>query len=414
MVVLQINKFFYEKGGAERYLFLLSDALRDRGHEVIHFSMRHPENRPCPYESYFVSRKDYETPGGIVQAMRHGTSFVRSREAALNIRRLIRDHRPDVAHLHNIYHQITPSIIPELTAAGVPVVMTLHDYKLICPNYGLFAHDHYCYRCRGGRFYQAALTRCDGGALGRSLLLAVEAHWQRWTKAYDSVRRFIAPSRYLHRMFVEAGFGAERLVYLPGFVPQRDLAAPEPQRGTPMIDGLPESYVLYFGRLSAEKGIETLLDTVALCPNIPLVICGGGPLEKALREKAESMRLDNVHFTGYLDKPVLDQVVANARVVVLPSASPENAPFTVLEAAAAGVPAIVSDMGGLPEMAEILGGWVFRSGDATALAGLIGDAWSDPAQARDRGRAARVALAEHFDRDRHVTALERIYQEARG
>ena len=409
MVVLQINKFFYEKGGAERYFLLLSDALRERGHDVIHFSMLHPENRPSPYEDYFVSRKDYETPGGLVQTMRHGTSFVRSREAAVKIRRLIRDHRPDVAHLHNIYHQITPSIIPELSAAGVPVVMTLHDYKLICPNYGLFAHDHYCYRCRGGRFYQAALTRCDGGALGRSLLLAAEAHWQRWTKVYDRVRRFVAPSRYLHRIFVEAGFGTERLVYLPGFVPQ-----PEARRGTSMTGGLPESYVLYFGRLSAEKGIETLLDAAAMCSKIPLVVCGGGPLEKALREKAESMRMASVHFTGYLDKPVLDQVVANARVVVLPSASPENAPFTVLEAAAAGVPAIVSDMGGLPEMAEILGGWVFRSGDATALAGLIREAWSHPAQARDCGRAARVALAEHFDRDRHVTALERIYQEARG
>jgi glycosyltransferase involved in cell wall biosynthesis len=126
------------------------------------------------------------------------------------------------------------------------------------------------------------------------------------------------------------------------------------------------------------------------------------------------MGLRNVRFTGHLAKPALDQVVANARVVVVPSASPENAPFTVLEAAAAGVPAIVSGMGGLPEMAEILGGWAFRSGDATALAGLIRDAWSDPAQARDRGRAARIALAEHFDRDRHVTALERIYEEARG
>jgi glycosyltransferase involved in cell wall biosynthesis len=414
MVVLQINKFFYEKGGAERYFFLLSDALRDRGHHVVHFSMRHAENRPSPFGEYFVSEKDYESARGPAQAVRYGASFIRSREAAVNIRRLLRDHRPDVAHLHNIYHQITPSIIPELVAARVPVVMTLHDYKLICPNYGLFARGGYCYRCRGGRFYRAALMRCDGGALGRSLFLGAEAYWQRWTRVYDSVHRFMAPSRYMKKMVVEAGFGAERIVYLPGFVPRRDEAARGAHVGAAATGGLPPSYILYFGRLSGEKGIGTLLNAAAMCAKIPMVICGGGPLEEELRARVSAMRLGNVHFAGYLAKPALDEVVARARVAVVPSASPENAPFTVLEAAAAGVPAIVSDMGGLPEMAELLGGWVFPSGDARALAALVREVWAGPAEAQRRGEAARAALREHFDRDRHVAALERIYEEARG
>ena len=161
MRVLQINKFFFEKGGTERYYFALSKALEDRGHQVVHFSMRHPDNAPSPDADYFVRQQDFGRDYPALERVPRGLAFIRSREAASNIGRLIERSRPDVAHLHSIYHHITPSIIPVLQSAGVPVVMTLHDYKLICPNYSLFDGSSYCFRCKGGKFYRAPLARCS-------------------------------------------------------------------------------------------------------------------------------------------------------------------------------------------------------------------------------------------------------------
>ncbi|MGD8414925.1 MAG: glycosyltransferase [Candidatus Latescibacterota bacterium] len=418
MVVLQINKFFWLKGGAERYFFSVSEALESRGHRVVHFSMKHPSNRPSPCADYFVSRRDYETPAGLAQTLSHAGSFIRSREAARNIRRLIADHRPDVAHLHNTYHQLTPSIIDALHEAGIPVVMTLHDYKLVCPNYSHFARGHYCYRCRGARYYQAALTRCSGGSFARSALLSAEAYWQRFSGVYGKVSRYIAPSRFMRERVAaaarEVGIDPGRIVHLPNFCPAAEDGAGLSAGDRAVLDNLPGSFVLYFGRLGEEKGLDTLLDAAERLDGVPFVLCGDGPHRASLERSANDRGLANVRFTGYANQPLLDRLVARAAVSVLPAIWPENAPFTVIEAAAAGVPQVVSDMGGLPEMAEVVSGRVFRHGDGSELAARIEELWSDPEDARQRAEAGRRAALDYFDRGRHVDALLRIYDEVRG
>jgi glycosyltransferase involved in cell wall biosynthesis len=414
MVVLQINKFFWPKGGAERYFFTVSEELENRGHQVVHFSMDHLDNLPSPYSRYFVSRKDYESPAGVVQTIKQAASFIRSREAARKIRDLVRDHKPDVAHLHNIYHQLTPSIIAALSDAGVPVVMTLHDYKLICPNYDHFAGGEYCYRCRGAKYFQAAFTRC-GGSFARSALLSLEAYWQQISGVYKRVSRFIAPSRFMRdRVAAEAratGIDPERVVFLPSFCPPEEAGEEPTAEEVAVLDRLPGEYILYFGRVSVEKGLDTLVDAAERLPGVPFVVCGDGPRRPALEADTSARSLENVHFTGYVDKPLLERIVDRARAVVLPAIWPENAPFTVIEAAAAGVPLIVSDMGGLPEMAEVVSGLVFRHGDSGELGAKIDELWSDPAAAGELGAASRKAAAAHYDKTRHMEALEKIYRE---
>jgi len=413
MHVLQINKFFYEKGGTERYFFSVSRALEKRGHTVIHFSMRHPENLDSPYADYFVSQKDYANRGGRRRDIHAGISFVRSREAARNLSRLVEKTRPEIAHLHNIYHQITPSILPVLRDAGVPVVMTLHDHKLICPNYSLFDGESYCYRCRGARFHRAAAVRCNEGSFARSLLLSIEAYWQKLTRVYDGVRFFIAPSRYLREMFVAEGYSPERVVYLPPFVAAENGLGRSGKCGAEGSGPgtLPERYILYFGRLGAEKGLFTLLEAVSGV-DVPLVVCGTGPLEGALTERAATIGGGRVHFTGHLDKKELDSVVRRSAAVVLPSICAENAPYTVLEAMAAGVPAIVSNMGGLPELVRAGGGLVFEGGNASELATRIRELWENPALGEDIGLRGKRFVAEKLTEKRHVAALERVYRRA--
>lgn len=412
MVVLLINKFFFEKGGAERYFFLLSDELQARGHDVVHFSMQHTNNRPSPYSEYFVSRREYDVPKGPFRSLTEGLSFIRSREAARNIKKLIDKYRPRIAHIHNIYHQITPSVIPVLEAAGIPMVMTIHDYKLVCPNYSLFAAGEYCYRCKNGKFYQAVLTNCSG-SLSRGALLAAEAYRQRSSGVYKAIRRFVAPSRYMRNKITAAGFEKDRVRYVPGFIPPRPFGEnPELTEDERIVlENLPRSYVLYFGRLSPEKGLLTLIEAAQKLPEIQFVICGDGPQAGRLAAEVDDRALNNVFFTGYANKPLLEQMVGRARISVLPTLSPENAPFTVLESAAAGLPLIVSDMGGLPEMAGVLGGEVFKHADAGDLAAKIAALWKDPEAARLRGDAGRKAALEYFDRTRHMDAIEGIYGE---
>lgn len=415
MRVLQINKFFFEKGGSERYFFSLSKALEERGHEVLHFSMQHPENQPSQWAKYFVGQRDYHESTSLPRRLSAGLSFVRSGEARANITRLIADARPDVAHLHNIYHQLTPSIIEALARAGVPSVMTLHDYKLVCPKYSLYDGSQYCYRCKGGHFYRAALARCEGGSFGRSALLAIEAYWQRATHAYDAVRFMLAPSRFMRTTLVDANYGEERVVYIRSFVTGSEVAESDAFLESEVARQLPTKYVLYFGRLSEEKGLATLLDAISRVEDAKLVICGEGPLRADLEALARERAVgDRVLFLGFVDKPFLNSIVRRARMVVMPSEWPENAPFTVIEAMALGVPVIVSRMGGLPELAERAEGLQFDAGDAAALATAIESLWADDSRVARIAEKSREAVRTDFDRESHLEALESIYRRAVG
>ena len=412
MVVLQANKFFYVRGGAERYMFLLSDALERRGHTVAYLSMTHPSNRDSAYAKYFVEHRDYGVRGLSSGNLRHAAAFVRSAEAERNVLRLVDDVRPDVAHLHNIYHQLTPSIIAALKRRGVPVVMTLHDYKIICPNYTLFAHGRHCERCLGQRYYHAATTRCSGGSFMRGVLLAVEAYWQHFTGVYDGVDRFIAPSRFMRDTVIRAGVSGDRVTHLTNFAPLAgDVTDSLSEADRAAMDELPSRYVLYFGRLSGEKGLDVLFDSMVGLPDTSLVVAGDGPDAEKLRRRAESELSGRVHFTGYAGRAFLGAVVSGAAAVVMPSEWSENAPYGVLEAVGAGVPVIVSDAGGLPELAQAFGGWMFPRSDSVALAARIREAWDDPVGARARGLAGRESLVGTFAEDGHATAIESIYQD---
>ncbi|UCH84211.1 MAG: glycosyltransferase family 4 protein [Candidatus Latescibacterota bacterium] len=413
MRVLQINKFFFEKGGSERYFFSVSRSLEKRGHSVIHFSMRHPSNLESPYSEFFVDEKNYTAAHSGMESVRLGASFIHSKEAAVRLTELIRVARPDIAHLHNIYHQITPSIIPVLDNGGIPVVMTLHDHKLVCPNYGFFDGRTYCDRCRGGRFYQAALTRCSNRSFVRGVLLAAEAYWQRWSRVYDRVRRFVCPSRYLRDQHRSEGFGGDRVVYLPPYILDEGNNGGEDD-APGVVDSLPSAFVLYFGRLGSEKGLVTLIDAMARCDSVPLVVCGDGPLRCTLQTEADRRLTGRVTFTGHLPKSDLDRVVERARMVVTPSECPENAPFAVLESMSRGVPVVVSDMGGLPELAEMGGCVTFPAGDVESLADRIATLWSNPDRARSIGRDGKRVVTKNLTEAKHLDGLETIYGQAVG
>jgi len=406
--VLQVNKFHYNRGGAETVCFAEAALLRAHGHDVVPFSMHDPRNTPTPYEPYFVSNVDLrETQGGLPGKAAAALRILYSREAERNIDRLIREARPDIAHLHNVYHQLSPSILRPLRRHGVPVVMTLHDYKLICPAYTLYTEGAPCERCLGSRYYNAVLHRCVKGSRLSSTLCATEAYLHDALGLVRTVVKFfISPSEFLARKVIEFGIDPRRVVHIPNFIEPGDSPAPDE----------PGSYFLYAGRLERVKGLGTALQAVHdsdLARRVEFRIAGDGEARGELEAWCRSRRLSNVRFLGHLPQDELAPVLAGARFVVMPSEWYENAPLSVLEAAARAKAVIASDIGGLPEMVRHgETGLIFRAGDAAALRGAIERLLGDPEAAREMGRKARALVLVNNSPQAHYERLTELYQRA--
>ncbi len=405
MTIVQANKFHFVKGGAERYYLDVSRRLRSRGHTVIPFAMRHARNEPSEYERYFVSEVDYHGPLGGLGKLRAAARSVYSRETVRRIEALVARERPQVAHLHNIYHQISPALVRALDRLGVPMVQTLHDYKIVCPGYLFMARGQICECCRGGRYYHAIGNRCLLDSRAASLAGAVEAYLHRWLHTYEKVRFFLCPSRFLLEKIAEYGVAREKLVHFPYFLPLEEYR--------PSYE--PSDYFIYLGRLSREKGVPTLLAALRQRTGTRLTcrILGEGPLEEELRRRAAGWGLDRVEFSGYLTGEPLQAAIRGAAFTVVPSEWYENLPFAVLESFALGTPVVGSRAGGIPEMVlDEETGLTFPMGDSRALAEALDRMEARPERAVEMGRAARQLIEARYAPEPHMERLEALYARA--
>lgn len=395
MKVLLANKFFFRNGGSEVVMFQERDFLLQSGHAVVDFSMQDERNIESPYASHFVTRQDYRGGGGPGR-LRSALAFVHSPEAVKKVGALIDATRPDLVHCHNVYHQLTPSIIGAAKARGVPVALTLHDYKPVCPAYTRLRGGKPCTDCLDGDFGNVLRHRCAEGSLGKSALLYAEAVVQRRLGNYEKVDRFIAPSRFMAES-VAHRIPAERIALLYNGV---DTAHSHAGDGD-------EGHVLFLGRLSHEKGVETLLRAHAAADGRwPLVVAGGGPLLDDLKAQYK-----HAIFAGHLSGDALKQALAGAAVVVVPSEWYENCPMSVLEAMACGKPVVGSRMGGIPELvADGETGLLFEAGNVAELGACLDRLMGDAALRQCMGQAARARAEREFSLDRHNAGLMAIYE----
>jgi glycosyltransferase involved in cell wall biosynthesis len=403
--ILHVNKFLYRRGGAEGYMLDLADLQLGAGHEVAFFGMDHPENPPRPYQEHFRPYAQLEPPpDGVGRRLAAAAQMVYSPAGRKGIDRLVRSFRPDVAHLHNIYHQLSPSVLRPLAERGIPAVLTLHDYKLICPSYQLLDHGQVCEACLGGHFHHAVLRRCKDGSLGASTVVAVESALHRLTRAYGSVGVFISPSRFLAGKLRQAGVYPDRLEVLDHFVDTATIAAKP----------APGGQIVFAGRLSSEKGVDVLLEAVArLGRGAELDVAGDGPERARLEALALQHAPGQVRFHGRIPKSRLLDLVRSAAVVAVPSRWHENQPMVVLEAFACGVPVVTTDLGGLPELIEPeRDGKVVPADQPGALADALRGLLADRDRAFAMGRAARDKAERRFAPERHLGQLERLYSRA--
>ncbi len=404
MRILYCNKYNFAFSGTEVYLFELMELMRAHGHEVALFSMADPRGEASKYDQHFVSAIDFKGGGSdLVSDAKRVARALYSREARLKLRAMVTAFRPDVAHVRNIYHHLSPSILWELKAQGVPVVYHLNDFKLLCPSYNMVAHGRACERCHGGKFWRVVTEGCYSGPPGATLMLAAEAYLHKWLHSYEScVTLFLTPSKFAKDKLVENGWDAKKIDVLPHFQKLSVLEAPAPSPNAP---------ILYFGRLSPEKGVTDLLRAMQTLPYASLKIAGEGPQRAELEELARQLDLVNVEFVGQVAGAQLDQLISSSRFTVLPTRAYETLSKSILESYAWGRAVVASDLGSRRELVhEGETGVLYRAGDVTQLAGAISFLVERPQVATTMGAAGRALVAERHSPEDHYVALTRLYE----
>ncbi|GAB63206.1 MAG: glycosyltransferase family 1 protein [Candidatus Jettenia sp.] len=411
MNILQVNKFHYLRGGSERVYFGTADILEKHGHTVKFFSMSHPENIPCETSKYFMPDVDLNTnDGNPMSQLKIAFRILYSFEAKKRISRVLDQYPADIAHLHNIHHQISPSILHELRSRKIPIVMTLHDYKMVCGSYSLIADEKICEDCNRGRYFSAIRKRCIKDSRTKSVLAAVEMYLHHTLlDIYGAVDVFISPSLFLKNKLQKMGF-KKPIIHLPNFVMNFEDVRSEPEDN----GSRKEKSLVYFGRLSPEKGLSTLMKAVKILQakdgiRIKVKIIGEGPLKDVLEKNAEE--LNHVQFFGYMRGQSLYHEIKKSTVVVLPSEWYENNPISVLEAFALGKPVIGARIGGIPELVKNnVTGLTFESGNVDDLVEKITAMLESSDRIIHMGENARLFVERELNAEKYYQELMKIYQ----
>jgi glycosyltransferase involved in cell wall biosynthesis len=366
--------------------------------------MAHPDNPHYQFQEYFVSNVDYEGAAGPVSKAKAAMNILYSFEARKKMAALLEKFKPDVVHLNNFAHQISPSILDEIKKHQIPIVMTMRDYKMVCPSYGMLADGKPCEKCQGGRYYYCGLNRCTKGSLFKSMVNVVEMYLHhRILHIYDKIDLYISPSRFLKNKVLEMGLKGE-VVYLPNCV---DVAGFEPAYEWQ------ENSIVYVGRLSHEKGVQTLINAVKDIPGIQLKIIGDGPLKTDLENQIKAEQIKNVVFCGYKTGQALHDEIKNSMFLVIPSEGYENNPRTVIEAFALGKPAVGARIGGIPELVEDWEtGLTYASGDKDDLKKKITLMNDNRDKISQMGKNARKLVEQNLNADIHYQNLIKIYKKA--
>jgi glycosyltransferase involved in cell wall biosynthesis len=404
MRILFGNNYYYVKGGSERVFFEEVDLLRSHDHEIIPFSVNDAHAEPSDYRKFFVESIDFSSKQGFLSKGYVASRILYSFHSRNKARQIIRATNPVLAHFHNIYHRLNPAVLPEFKKAGIPAVLTLHDYKLLCPIYTFYRDNGICELCRGGHYGMCFKNRCNKHSSIHSMISALEGYLHKFLSLYKkNLSYLISPSQFLANKFIEFGWNPDLICHVPNFINTNHFT-PSVQAG---------DYFLYFGRLSKEKGIATLIEAFQGLPNnSKLVVAGGGPLEDELHQMYV---WDNrIKFTGHITGKKMQEIVRGAKAVVVPSEWYENAPMSILEAMAYGKPVIGARIGGIPEMIQNdITGYLFEHGNVEDLRNVLLKALNNTSgKIEQMGAAARRFVEVKHSPELHYRSLMSIYAKA--
>jgi len=399
MKVLLINKYHYNRGGSESVYFNTAELLQRHGHKVVFFATRHPKNFSCEQEGYFAYAPELRDLSVIGKIKGIGR-FFRNRDAERQLERLILAEKPDIAHVHNFFNGLGLGILKVLHKHGVPVVVSLHDARFICPSVRLMNDPDRCRRCQRFGYLGCLAHKCYEDSLPLSAITMMEMMHKEWLFPYDRyINRYIFLSKRFQYLFSERHewFGRKgTLLYNFNASPHYTV----PHRG---------DYMLFYARICREKGVLTLLDTARRMPDVKFVMAGTGPLYDEIKVQKPA----NLEMPGFVCGQPLEDLIKGAEYVIVPSEWEENNPMTVIEAYGYAKPVISSDRGGIPEIVpDGKTGFIFPQKDADALVQTIQQAVNlTDTEYQQMAENALQFARDNFDAGAYYPRLLKIYQD---
>lgn len=368
MKILMINKFLYPNGGSETYIFKLGDYLKSQGHEIQYFGMEHEGRCVGNHAEAYTSDMDFHR-GSMLSKISYPLKTIYSSEARKQLRKVLDDFHPDACHLNNFNYQLTPSIILEIVKwrkqkhKQCKVILTAHDYQLVCPNHMMNnpnTHQN-CEACLGGKFTNCMIGKCIHGSTAKSAIGMMEAYFWKYKGVYKYIDKMICCSEFLKTKMDSNPLFASKTIALHNFVDRVEWKETKKK-----------DYVLYFGRFSKEKGIDTLIEVCKSLPDVQFIFAGTGPLEDIING------ISNIKNVGFQKGEALENLIREAQFSIYPSEWYENCPFSIMESQMYGTPVLGARIGGIPELIEEgKTGELFESGNVEDLKNKIEDLWND-------------------------------------
>ncbi len=397
-------------GGDWTYINNVKTLYETNGYEVIPFST-YIEGK-TEKKDFFVKAYDYKNLNsnkGILNGFKAMKNSVVSMEALNNIDEILDTHDIAFAHLHIIHHWLTPAIIWKLKKRNIPVIWSLHEYKIICPEGTFVSGDKVCEKCRNGKFYNCAINRCKKGSFASSLLATIDAYYYHRSGVYGKVDAYLCPSAFLQNKFIQYGFPSSKM-HLSNLCYDIDVVddfirknGAYSEKGTES-----EKFILYVGRIETIKGIGTLLKAVE-GTKVKLKIAGTGAYFEEMKAYIHEKSMDNVEVLGFQDKKSVFRLTMQSSFVVCPSEWYENYPYSVIESLLFSKPVVGADIGGIPELVlDGKTGFLHAPGDISGLRGRIMQLWQNDDLVQNLGEQARIHAFSRVNFDKHWAFLENI------
>ncbi|MBR6489755.1 MAG: glycosyltransferase [Muribaculaceae bacterium] len=363
--VLIVNKFYYPRGGDCIVAMNLERLLKEHGHDVAVFAMDYPENVDSGWNKYYASQVEFE--GSWCNKIRAAKRLMGWGDIKLAFNKILNDFKPDIVHLHNIHSYLSPVLAKLAKHRGCRVVWTLHDFKLVCPSYSCLLNGKPCEKCIGHSKMHVLKTHCMKDSFAASTMAYIEARkWNRYVlESYTDA--FVCPSQFMESKMRKDGFDSEKLHVVCNHIDPVKLELFNSMNNTR------EDYYAYVGRLSTEKGIETLLNVASKLP-YPLKIAGDGPLSQRLKDQYAYNK--NILFLGRQNAQQVATLLSKARFSIMPSECYDNNPLGVIESLCAGTPVVGARIGGITELLDDENGITFTSGNKEELEKTIDKAYS--------------------------------------
>lgn len=395
-----VNKFLYPRAGAETYMLELSRLLKTHGHKVAFFGMDHPEKTDLGPTSTVAPIDFSKTNSKLKNLTEISKAFLQNIKIRKKFSKFCESFKPDLIHAHNVYNQISPSLFKSI---DIPVIMTAHDYKPVCPSYNLFSNGQNCEKCLEGSFIPCIKNKCVQNSTLKSLVSAASSWFHQKTGTYNELySRIIAPSHFMKKKLVQGGLNSEKIDVVHNFTKAEKSLFPN------------EGFLLYAGRICQEKGVKTLIDAYEKLP-LPrpkLRICGTGPLKVELQKYSKEKKLD-IDWLGYVKPTTVKKLINESMAVVVPSIWYENCSMTIMESLVLGKPVIASITGGNPELInDGYNGFTFKAGSVSemtlALRKLI-----DADHAHLERNAYNFGQV-FFGPDAHYKSIKKVYERVIG